>query len=240
MSPVIVTIDGPAAAGKSTVARRLAQKLGFHYLDTGATYRAVTWKALQHQVDFDNPDKLVQLANHTSIQFVKQDTGETVLCDGVDVTGKIRKPDVTKNIHYLADEPEVRKALIRIQRDFAKGRDVVTEGRDQGTEVFPDAEVKFYLDASAEARARRRLRDMEAKNIDTNLEETLAAIRKRDQQDQNRQMGGLRRDDDMINIDSTDLTAEQVVKKMRKEIRARDDNTFPDTTYEAPAGQAHA
>ncbi len=237
---MIVTIDGPAAAGKSTVARRLARELGFHYLDTGATYRAVTWKALQQGIDFDNPDQLVQLANNTSIQFVKQDGDQRVVCDGVDVTDEIRTPDVTKNIHYLADEPEVRNALSRIQRDFAEGRNVVTEGRDQGTEVFPDAEVKFYLDASAETRARRRLRDMEAKNVDTNLEETLAAIRKRDQQDQNRRMGGLRRDDDMIVIDSTNLTVEEVVAKMQRKVQTQADMIFSDTDPETAAGRAHA
>lgn len=218
---MIITIDGPAAAGKSTVARRLAERLGFEFLDTGATYRAVTWKALQHDVDLNDPAQLRDLAHDTEIRFEKTDDVLRVLCDGRDITSEIRQPEVTRNIKYLADEPAVRDALIDIHRDFADGRDVVTEGRDQGTEVFPDADLKFYLDASAEARARRRQQDLAEAGTEKALDDVLAGIRQRDAQDRNREKGGLRCRDDMIVIDSTDLSVEQVVSRMTDEIEAK-------------------
>lgn len=233
---MIITIDGPAAAGKSTVARQLADELGFDYLDTGATYRAVTWKAIQNDADLHEPAELSQIAAETDIRFVQSSGDQKVLCDSKDVSEEIRTPEVTRNIRYLADEPEVRKALIEMQRDYAEERDVVTEGRDQGTEVFPDAEVKFYLDASPETRARRRLKEMQAKNVNKDFEEMLVAIRERDQQDQNRDMGGLKKDDDMIVVDSTDLPVQEVVDTMRALVREKTDSD----NQKAPTERAHA
>jgi cytidylate kinase len=218
---LIVTIDGPAAAGKSSVACRLAERLGFDYLDTGATYRAVTWKAIRDNADFDSPRRLAEVAADAEIRFERTDGELRIFCDGENVTRKIRRPAVTEKVRHVADEPAVREALIELQRDYARGHDIVTEGRDQGTEVFPDADLKFYLDASAEARARRRQADLAGSDVQQNHEEVLASIRRRDRQDRSRKMGGLRCAEDMIVIDSTDLTVRQVVDRMAKRVREK-------------------
>ena len=218
---LIVTIDGPAAAGKSTVARTLAERLGFDYLDTGATYRAVTWKAIRENVDFDSPRRLAEVTADAEIRFERTDGELRIFCDGENVTRKIRRPEVTEKVRHVADEPAIREVLIELQRDYARGHDVVTEGRDQGTEVFPRADLKFYLDASAEARARRRHQDLAGTDLQQNHEDVLASIRRRDRQDRSRKMGGLRCAEDMIVIDSTDLTVQEVVDRMERHVRAK-------------------
>jgi cytidylate kinase len=231
---LIITIDGPAAAGKSTVARALARRLGFDYLDTGATYRAVTWKAIQEGADFGCPDDLAEVAAHAEIEFERGDGDLRVFCDGQDVTTDIRSPEVTEKVRHMADEPAVRSALIDLQRAYARDRNIVTEGRDQGTEVFPHADVKFFLDASDEARARRRLQDRANAGLRPTREEVLASIRRRDRQDRSRQMGGLRKSDDMVVIDSTDLTVEQVVDRMVRQVHAA--GTSDENADRSPSG----
>jgi cytidylate kinase len=212
---LVITVDGPAGAGKSTVARRLARAMGVKYLDTGAMYRALTWKALESGADLEDTQALVELARETRIDL-KPDG--RVLCDGTDVTREIRTPEVTDNIFRVADEPGCRKVLIEQQRRIARERDIVTEGRDQGTEVFPDADLKFYLDASLEERARRRMRDMREAGENVPLEKVKCQMARRDRQDRSRPMGYLRRTDDMIVIDSTDMTVDEVVRRMRREV----------------------
>ncbi|MBS3763492.1 MAG: (d)CMP kinase [Candidatus Brocadiia bacterium] len=211
---MIITIDGPAAAGKSTVSRKLAERLGFDFLDTGATYRAATWKALQEDVDFSSRQELAGAARNADIKFKKQDGERRVICDGQDVTQEIRKPEITARVKPLADEPAARRALIEKQRAYARDRDIVAEGRDQGTEVFPDADVKFYLDASEETRARRRLKDRSKDEHDARFEEVLTDIQARDQADSIRPVGRLQRTEDMIFVDSTNLSVDQVVDRM--------------------------
>ena len=218
---MIITIDGPAAAGKSTVARALAAALGFEYLDTGAMYRAVAWKALTTGVNMHDPKALSQVAAGTSIEFVPHDDAQRVLCDGKDVTVELRTPEVTACIRYVADEPAARKALIEQQKRFAEGRCIVTEGRDQGTDVFPDADVKFYLDASPEERARRRLKDLVALGIEASLEQVRQQVAERDKADMARPVGALRLTSEMVVIDSTCLTVEKVVSKMVEHIARR-------------------
>jgi cytidylate kinase len=213
-----VTVDGPAAAGKSTVARKLAQRLGFRYLDTGAMYRAATWKALDARADVEDPDELAAVTEETRIELTPDGR---VLCDGRDVTEEIRTPEVTENIFHLADEPAVREVLIEQQRRFARDHDVVTEGRDQGTEVFPDAEVKFFLVAGLEERARRRLQDLQRNGRDPSLREVKRQVMERDAKDKSRPVGALRKTEDMILIDSTDMTADQVVEAMFEEVSRR-------------------
>lgn len=214
---MVITVDGPAAAGKSTVARALAERLGFLYLDTGAMYRAATWKALQCEADLEDPRELARVVRDCSIALEPRD-GMRVLCDGRDVTSEIRTPRVTENIYHLADEPQVRRALIEQQRRFARGRDVVAEGRDQGTEVFPDAAAKFYLDADVKERARRRLKELEKRGEDVALQQVERSVVERDARDRARPMGALRRSEDMIRIDSTDMSVDEVVQAMAEEV----------------------
>jgi cytidylate kinase len=218
---LVITVDGPAAAGKSTVARVLAVKLGIRYLDTGALYRAVTWKALSSGTNMDDPNALARMARAADVRLEDGNQGLRVTCDGQDVTVAIRTPEVTRNIYKLADEPAVRRVLTDWQREFARARDVVTDGRDQGTEVFPDADVKFYLDASVERRAERRRRDLAAGTGSTTMAEVREDLKERDARDRSRPVGALRRSSDMVTIDSTDLTVEQVVDAMLAEVRRR-------------------
>ena len=216
---MVITVDGPAAAGKSTVARALARRLGYSYLDTGAMYRAATWKALAAGVDLRDPAALAGAVADSRIELLAAEDGTRVLCDGRDVTAEIRSPQVTRNIYRLADQPAVRKMLIEQQRAFATGRDLVVEGRDQGTEVFPDAVVKFYLDASLEVRSRRRLKDMAG--AEEALPKVMDQVAERDARDRARPMGALRQEQDMVRIDSTDMSVEQVVEAMLEQIGRR-------------------
>lgn len=216
---MVITVDGPAAAGKSTVARALARRLGFRYLDTGAMYRAATWKALSAGVDVRDPAALAGAVAGCRIELLPAQAGDRVLCDGRDVTAEIRGPEVTQNVYRLADEPAVRKILIEQQRAFASGRDLVAEGRDQGTEVFPDAAVKFYLDASLEERSRRRLKDAAGRGL--TLGEVMAQLAERDGRDRARPMGALRQVQDMVRIDSTDMSVDEVVEAMLEHIGRR-------------------
>jgi cytidylate kinase len=216
---LVITVDGPAAAGKSTVARALARRLGYQYLDTGAMYRAATWKALEAGVDVHDPAALASVVAGCRIELEPADGGTRVLCDGRDVTAEVRSAQVTQNIYRLADQPAVRKLLIEQQRAFARGRDLVAEGRDQGTEVFPDAAVKFYLDASLQERAMRRMKDM-GQSAPT-LEEVAQQVADRDARDRARPMGALRQVEDMVRIDSTDMAVEEVVDAMLEQVERR-------------------
>lgn len=203
----VVTIDGPAGAGKSTVARRIAERLGWRFLDTGAMYRAVTFAALRAQVDLSSDEALGCLAETLEVQLPS--TG--VLLNGEDVTGPIREPAITASSRYIADSPSVRARLVAWQRVFAADFDTVTEGRDQGTIVFPDAYRKFYLTASTEERARRRLAELHARSIGATLEAVLADIADRDARDQARAIAPMRPAEDAKIIDSTGRSLDDVI-----------------------------
>lgn len=215
MANLIITIDGPAGSGKSTVARRLAEKLNAAYLDTGAMYRAVTLAVMQANVNMQNEAELLDVLENTDFLFETEQEKMKVSINNSDVTEQLRNPEVTANAKFIASAPKLREKLVQMQRKFAENRKkIVTEGRDQGTVAFESANLKFYLTADAAERARRRLRDLSNGGAGTTLEETQKNIEKRDLSDRNRTVGPLKPACDAIIIDTTDLTIEEVVGKM--------------------------
>ena len=215
MADLIVTIDGPAASGKSTAARLLARKLGASFLDTGAMYRAVTLAAMKAGVNLNNQEELLGILNKHQFRFSVRAGRMRISVDAVDVTEMIRNPQVTAVARYIAAAPKVRKKLVQMQRQFAAERKkVVTEGRDQGTVAFADAHVKFYLTADPAERARRRQAELEAKGENESLERMQKAIEKRDKSDQDRAVGPLMPAEDAIVVDTTNLSIDEVVEKL--------------------------
>jgi cytidylate kinase len=215
MARLTVTIDGPAASGKSTVAAALAAKLGASCLDTGAMYRAATLAALRAGIDPANERGVLGVLEKSAIEFIERRGANRVLLDGQDVTGDIRTPRVTAGAKYLAASSAVRRRLVRAQRDYAAGREmIVSEGRDQGTVVFPGAEVKVYLTADAAARAGRRHAELAAKGTRESLEKILRDIEERDRTDSDRRVAPMKPAPDAVVIDTTGLTVEQVVERV--------------------------
>jgi cytidylate kinase len=222
MADLVVTIDGPAASGKSTVARLLAEKLGASFLDTGAMYRAATLAAMQAGVALNDEKKLLDTLEKKEFQFSAKKGGMAVCIDGVDVTEQLRSPEVTANARHIASSTKMRKKLVRMQRQFATGRKkIVTEGRDQGTVAFADADVKFFLTAGAPERAKRRQAELQAKGISESIEQIQQAIEKRDKSDQSRAVGPLKPADDAIVVDTTKLAIEEVVEKLLSCVRQK-------------------
>jgi cytidylate kinase len=212
---VIITIDGPAGAGKSTVAKALAAHLGFEFLDTGAMYRVVTLAALRNGWDLDREETLSRLLDGLRLEMPPG----RVLLNGRDVTEAIRTSEVTLASAKVASSPLVRQKLVELQRQFAQGRNIVTEGRDQGTIVFPDAACKFFLVADPEERARRRWRELQARGETVTLVEVLIAQQARDARDEARDLAPMVPAVDAIVLDSTALTIDQVVDRMAEEVR---------------------
>jgi cytidylate kinase len=215
MADLIITIDGPAASGKSTVARLLARKLGASFLDTGAMYRAVTLAAMRAGVDLNDEKKLLDITQTCEFEFSAKAGKTTVRIDDVDVTEQIRSPEVTANARHIAAAPRVREKLVQMQRQFAADRHkIVTEGRDQGTVVFGNADIKFYLTADSAERARRRQAELQDKSDAGSLQQIQKAIEERDKSDESRAVGPLKPAEDAIIVDTTTLTIEQVVEKL--------------------------
>ena len=214
---MIVSIDGPAGAGKSSAARELARRLGFRFLDTGAMYRAVTWAAKERGLDLAEPDHLSEMVREIHVDL----DGDQVLVDGRDVTKEIRTFDITTSIQYAADNPNVRAQLVNWQRAAAGDADVVTEGRDQGTVVFPHAECKIFLTADEDERARRRYRDLVARGEHVTFDEVLAAQHIRDERDRTRSVGALVKADDAIEVSTNGLSPEQVVARLEEIVRSK-------------------
>lgn len=221
---MIIAIDGPAGSGKSTVAKLVAKELGFNYLDTGAMYRAVAFRALQEGIALEGGDELVAIANDEFIEFGLNGEG-SVAIGGLDVTGDIRTADVDRAVSPVSACPEVRVAMTEQQRRIGRTADVVMEGRDIGTVVFPDAELKVFLEASPEVRAKRRaLQNAERGIGETDYEVILADIKRRDAADSTRETAPLKPADDAVILDTSDMTIEEVVGTIVNwAIQARDD-----------------
>jgi CMP/dCMP kinase len=220
-APLVIAIDGPAAAGKSTVAQMLAQRLRLAYVDSGATYRAAALKVLRAKISPQDEPAVARLIRETDMQVVMQRGEPHVLLDGEDVSEKIRTSDVALAAAQVSRLPEVRAKLVEIQRTFARGRGVVMEGRDIGTVVFPEAPLKIFLQADPEERARRRLEQDRKQGRASTLDQTRGEITRRDQLDEKRKISPLVAAPDACVIDSTHLTAEQVVERILEIARQR-------------------
>ena len=216
-----IAIDGPSGAGKSTVGRALAKRLGYLYIDTGAMYRAVALKVKEKALVLGDESKLYALVSSLRITFVGKGKETAVLCNGKDVTKAIRSPEMSRLASDVSKKKVVREALVRKQREMAKGGGVVLEGRDIGTVVFPDAEIKFYLDANTEERGRRRFKELAEKGMKVDFNDTLEEVRKRDDNDMNRAISPLRKAEDAFFIDSTGRTVKEIVEQMVNRVKAR-------------------
>lgn len=214
---MIVTLDGPAGAGKSSAARAVAARLGWCYLDTGAMYRSITLMALDQGIPLEDSPRVAELVERTVIEF----RDGRVLADGRDVSVEIRTERITQATRAVADAADVRAAMKRVQRRMAEGFDVVTEGRDQGSEVFPDAEVKVFLTASAEERARRRVQEEFDRGRQASLADVQAAQTRRDEGDRTRPVGAMRPADDAVLLETDGLSREEVVNRIVALIEAR-------------------
>lgn len=214
---MIITIDGPAGAGKSSVARALADRLNFEFLDTGAMYRAVAWACVDAGISLDDPNAISEVANSADFTFGQQ----TVVCDGRDVTFLIRSGEASQVASIVAAVPKVREVLVKLQRQTAEGRNLVTEGRDQGSIVFPQAECKFYLTADPNERARRRLIELEEQGQSISLEEVLAQIIDRDERDRNREVAPLTKPADAVEIDTSTISQDEVIDWLESHARVR-------------------
>lgn len=214
-----IAIDGPAAAGKSTVAKNIAKKLNIVYIDTGAMYRAITLKALNENIDIKDEKALMEILRHTKIDLIQEGNEQRVLLDNEDVTKDIRKQNVTNTVPFVAEHPEVRKELVKRQRQLADSKSVVMDGRDIGTHVLPNAELKIFLVASVEERAKRRHKENLEKGFPSNLEELIKEIKERDERDSNRATSPLIKAEDAIAIDTTSLSIEEVTEKILNEAK---------------------
>lgn len=208
----VVTVDGPAGAGKSVATRRLAERLGIEYLNTGAMYRAIALCALRENVDLTDADALTRIARERRLES----RNGRVFLDDEDVSDAVRAPEVSQSVKYPAGAPSVRAILVEKQREIGLSRPIATEGRDQGTVVFPDALCKFYLTASPEERARRRFGEHQRRGETVDFDELLRQIVERDRQDSEREIGPLKRPDDAVLIDSDGKMIDEVVAEMER------------------------
>ena len=216
----VIAIDGPAGSGKSTIAKLVASAMGFNYIDTGAMYRAVTLKALGERTDRKNEAALTELAGRTKIDFVYGGRLKVFL-DGTEVTDQIRLPEVSKASSDIADSRGVRSALVKKQQEMGKAGGVIMDGRDIGSVVFPDAEVKIYLDASVEERAKRRFKELAGKGVKAGQEQVKKDIEERDRRDRERPFGALIKVPDAVTLDTTGLTIEQVAARISEIIKEK-------------------
>lgn len=221
MHKINIAIDGPASSGKSTVAKIIARDFGFVYTDTGAMYRGVTYLALKHQVSFADEQSLVKLIEKYPITFKQTESGQLVFAKGEDITDAIRQPEVTNNVSEVSAFPKVRAHLVKAQQKIAVSGGVVMDGRDIGTTVLPDAEVKIFLVASASERAQRRYKENQAKGIKSDFATLKKEIEQRDYTDSHRSTSPLRQAEDAVLVDTTGMTIDEVVTAIKKVIKEK-------------------
>ena len=212
---MIVAIDGPAGSGKGTVTSLIAEKLNLTCIDTGATYRALALYTIKNNISLEDRQKIIDASKHVDIKMI----GDRVYLDNIDVTKEIRSTEVTSIVSQVSSIKEVRENMVYIQRKMAEGLDVIMEGRDITTVVFPDADYKFYLDASLEERAKRRFLQNQSLKVSSSMEEIIDNIKFRDYNDMNKEVGSLMRTNDQIYIDSTNLSIDEVVNLIVAKIR---------------------
>lgn len=217
----VVAIDGTAGSGKGTVAKLLAEKYKLCNIDTGATYRCLSLAVLEKNIDIKNKESIIKILEDVDINIKGTNSNPVFLLNGIDVSDKIRSKEVTQIVSQISSIPEVRIKLVDLQRKLAKNKNVILDGRDIGTYVFPNADVKIYLDASVEKRAERRFTENIEKGIETSFEEVLENIRMRDKQDMEKQIGALKIADDAIVVDTSNLSIEEVVLKISKIIEEK-------------------
>lgn len=210
----IVAIDGPAGTGKGTITKLIAKDFGLINIDTGATYRCVTLEMINQNVSINEKDKIIKISETIKIDIKNNEGIQTIFLNGEDVTDKIRSKEVTALVSQVSAIVEVRLNMVKLQRKLAEGKDVIMEGRDITTYVFPNADVKIYLDATEEERAKRRYLEMKEKNIEMSYEEVLENIKKRDDNDKKKEIGALKLAPDSIVVDTTNLTIEEVTDKI--------------------------
>ncbi|MBO5478925.1 MAG: (d)CMP kinase [Clostridia bacterium] len=217
----IVAIDGPAGTGKGTIAKLVAKEFGFMNVDTGAMFRCVTLAMIRENIGISQSEKIEKLLNEIKIELKEENGEQVVFLNGEDVTNQIRTPEINSFISDISKIPQVRTKLLELQRKIAQGKNVVMEGRDIGTTVFPNADVKIYLDASSEERARRRVIQNEEKGIVMTYEEVLESVKRRDKEDSERKISPLKKADDAILVDSTNLTIDEVAQKIYSIIKEK-------------------
>lgn len=219
-----VAIDGPASAGKSTVAKIVAKNLNFIYIDTGAMYRVCTWIAKQGNVDYGDETKILNLLDHAKIEFKNTEKEQKVLVNGEDVSLAIRTPEITEHVSQVSALKGIREKMVELQREMAGKNNVIMDGRDIGTTVLPNAEVKIFLIASVESRAKRRYLDFQEKGIHQDLKEIEHDIEERDYKDSHRKISPLKKAKDAIELDTTNLTIEEVVQAITQLIEKEQKN----------------
>ncbi|MGB2079032.1 MAG: (d)CMP kinase [Vibrio sp.] len=217
----VITVDGPSGAGKGTLCMLLAKELGFHLLDSGAIYRVLALAAMHHGVELDSEDALVPIATHLDVQFIAEGDLVKVILEGEDVSNQLRKEETGTAASKIAAFPRVREALLRRQRAFSIAPGLVADGRDMGTVVFPQADAKIFLDASAQERAHRRLNQLQRKGLDGKFDQLLCDIKERDDRDRNRAVAPLRPADDAFVLDSSDLSIDEVVASALEFIQSK-------------------
>lgn len=220
----IVAIDGPAGTGKGTITKLISEEMGLINIDTGATYRCVTLEMLNQNISINEEDKIIEISKNINIEIESQNGIQKIYLNGQDVSEKIRSKEVTELVSQVSTIKEVRLNMVDLQRKMAEGKDVIMEGRDITTYVFPNADVKIYLDADEEERAKRRYKQNLEKGINISYQEVLENIRWRDKNDKNKELGALKIADDAIVIDTTFLSIEEVKEKVKNIIKLRREN----------------
>ena len=219
---MIIAIDGPAGSGKSTIAKIVAEKLRFRYIDTGSMYRSVAWKSLQKKITLGDEDAVANIARETKIELVPRENGQSVFIDGEDITSQLKEETISRGAAIVAAQPAIREIMTAKQRELGKQGEVVMDGRDIGTVVFPQADKKFFMDADPEERGRRRFTELKDKKqiANADLATIIEQVKQRDHEDRNRKIAPLKKAEDAILIDTTHLSIDEVVEQIMRTINS--------------------